>query len=148
MRKLPYVFTPRELAAVARGEITMVLAMVKHGPHARRGETVRLEASEPGHPAFLAHCSLRARIVLAPDGLLRVSGETDELGDTGMAMLLHAAEQAASQAPAHLPRLAARIGHAGWADLYAREKARQGRGGRILREVIGWNPATLEKAAR
>lgn len=138
MRKLPYVFTKPQLTDVERSEIRLMLVMAKHKPHVAVGDVMRMEAPDDRR-RLSATCALRAKVVLTPGGLLRVTDIRNAPDGEGLANLLRAAEQGAPAADRWREDLAGALGHASWDDLYARERARAGRGGKIVREVIGWD---------
>lgn len=138
MRKLPYIVTRPCLTDITRGHMRLMLVMAKHRPHVRVGETLRIEAPD-GRRAVTARCILRGVIALNPDGIVRASEILKLPQGDGLANLLHAAEQAAPGAFKARETLAHLCGIATYVDLYARERARAGRGRLLRREVIGWD---------
>lgn len=147
-----YNFQTRFAGAVSNGQKHLTLRAPRGGRsrHARVGEPVQLYTGmrTPACRALLSSptCILRARVVLGPECVVRVTDPVAQAGSIraqGIAMLLAQAEQGNPEAARWSDALARLDGFDDYAAMYAWHADSEGRtkldaSGYITRELIGW----------
>lgn len=142
-----YNFQTAFAPAVSSGEkvLTMRKPRVGRSRHARVGETLQLTTgarTKKREVLATPACALRARVVLGPQGVVRVlEAVTDRTPRAeGLAMLMAQAEQGAPDAAKWSDAFARLDGFDDYAALYTWHAANSepDAHGRIERDVIGW----------
>jgi len=151
-----YNFKPEHAPGVTKGTklLTMREPRQPGSRHARLGDALQLTTlgrtkkrrvltTADGRPAT---CTLRATVVLGPNGVVRVTDAqagTDSIKAQGIAMLLAQAEQGSAEADRWANALAVLDGFPDYPALYAWHAANGARfkpdaNGYVSRELIGW----------
>lgn len=146
-----YNFKAQFAGAVSNGQKHVTLREPRAGRsrHARVGDALQLTtgARTKAVRRLLTdpRCILRARLVLGPQGVVRVTEVAADASPRaqGVAMLLAQAEQGAPEAARWGDALARLDGFDDYAALYAWHrdngaKAAPDKAGRVVRELIGW----------
>lgn len=146
-----YNFKPEFAGAVGNGtkHLTMREPRAERAPHARVGQALQLStgARTKAYRLLLANpvCVLRARVILGPNGVVRVLDPVSDGGARadGIARLLAAAEQGSHDAGYWSDALGRLDGFADYAALYAwhranSKKAKPDADGHMVRDLIAW----------
>lgn len=141
-----YSFETARRDALLSGELAATLRALGRKRHARVGERVALYVG--ARPLATAVVTCRAKLILGPRTLLRVTENHCAPAGEGLEMLIRAAEQGRHGWEATLPRLAVALGFGSWEALYTWQAAHGVTAGeRLWRELIGWDASTLEPLA-
>lgn len=123
---------------------TRDVLLIKDGPQgrAKAGGPVTFRPGNGGQ--IRAACTLRARLAIGAEGLIRATVQSAIADGEPVARLLAAAEQGSPQADRHAALLAERLGFADWAALraaYALADGVKRPKTPVMRELIAWTGA-------
>ena len=148
-----YNFKPEFAKGVAAGTKSLTMREPRDGRsrHARVGDGLQLTTfgrTKKRRVMGANVCTLRAHVVLGPNGVVRVTDIKADGSDVAgaLSMLLAAAEQGSPEAARWADALAQRDGFKDYAALYAWHAAnganfKPDESGYVARELIAWVPA-------